>query len=158
MVQHGDDPWIYKKRPLMLMPSLSLMFEPQSSRSIIKKQTYKLNIFSWDHLGINWMANACHVFPFSQGAQGAQDPATGRHLPLLRARPRCLALGPGAPGAPGDDAASAQRGSWAAAGPGGIQGNFQGRIFMGFCWDFEFWWSDFDGIDGLFGLLMVLVG
>ena len=60
MVQHGDDPWVYKKRPLMLMPSLSLMFGPQSSRSIIKKTNKLINfiiIFSWDHLRINWMAN-----------------------------------------------------------------------------------------------------
>ena len=73
----------------------------------------------------------------AQGAQGAQDPATGRHLPLLRAR-RCLALGPGAPGAPGGDAASAQRGSWAAGRLGeGDPGEFSGQILMGFCWDFE---------------------
>ena len=96
------------------------------------------------------MANACHFFPFSQGAQGAQDPATGRHLPLLRAR-RCLALGPGAPGAPGGDAASAQRGSWAAAGRGGSRGNFDG-ILMDFAGILNF------GGEILVELLMVLVG
>jgi len=37
----------------------------------------------------------------------------------------------------------------------GDPGEFSGQSFMGFCWDFEFWWSDFGGIDGL---LMVLVG
>ena len=112
---------------------ISTIYLPSKSR--INHISSYINIYQ------PYIYHLCQSLP--EGPHGypapspAQDPATGRHLPLLCPRlPRCLALGPGAAGADGGTSGGAQRGSWATG--RGRGGNCDG-ILVGF-------WSDFGRI------------